>query len=199
MKADIEKLKKLISPIAEKYGLDAVYLFGSQARGDAGPNSDYDFYIKRGKMRGLFQLSALFIDLKAVLNKDVDIILKPVTKRKLDDYIAKAIYKDGILIYKKSEPFSASKTCQVRSSIRTITELPYQTMAAIFKNEIPYNEKEHKLYFLGFFEECWPELIKKFMAEQGISRQQIIDLFYKLPQAYGELYDFREALNNGKF
>lgn len=49
---------------------------------------------------------------------------------------------------------SASQTCQVRSSIRTITELPYQTMAAIFKNEIPYNEKEHKLYFLGFFEEC---------------------------------------------
>ena len=94
---------------------------------------------------------------------------------------------------------SASETCQVRSSIRTITELPYQTMAAIFKNEIPYNEKEHKLYFLGFFEECWPELIKKFMAEQGISRQQIIDLFYKLPQTYGELYDFREALNNGKF
>lgn len=99
MKADIEKLKKLISPIAEKYGLDAVYLFGSQARGDAGPNSDYDFYIKRGKMRGLFQLSALFIDLKAALNKDVDIVLKPVTKRKLDDYLIEGIKKDGILIY----------------------------------------------------------------------------------------------------
>ena len=61
---------------------------------------------------------------------------------------------------------SASQTCQVRSSIRTITELPYQTMAAIFKNEIPYNEKEHKLYFLGFFEECYPELIKRFMEDE---------------------------------
>ena len=94
---------------------------------------------------------------------------------------------------------SASQTCQVRSSIRTITELPYQTMAAIFKNEIPYNEKEHKLFFLGFFEECWPELIKRFMAEQGITRQQIIDLFYKLPQWRGELYNFKKALKNGEF
>ena len=62
MKADIEKLKKLISPIAEKYGLDAVYLFGSQARSDAGPNSNYAFYVKRGKMRNLFELSSLFIN-----------------------------------------------------------------------------------------------------------------------------------------
>ena len=38
------------------------------------------FYVKRGEMRGLFQLSAPFIDLKAALNKDVDIVLKPVQK-----------------------------------------------------------------------------------------------------------------------
>ena len=71
-----------------------------------------------------------------------------------------------------------------------MTELPYQTMAAIFKNKIPYNEKEHKLYFLGFFEECWTELIKRFMAEQGITRQQIIDLFYKLQQWRGFFVTF---------
>ena len=102
MKTDVEKLKKLISPIAEKYGLETVYLFGSQARGDAGPNSDYDFYVKRGKMRGLFQLSALFIDLKAALNKEVDIVFEPVTKRKLDDYLIEGIKKDGILIYENT-------------------------------------------------------------------------------------------------
>lgn len=43
MKKNFEKLKKVISPIAEKYGLEAVYLFGSQARGDSLVESDYDF------------------------------------------------------------------------------------------------------------------------------------------------------------
>ena len=107
MKTDIEKLKRLISPIAEKYGLEAVYLFGSQARNEARLNSDYDFYVKRGKMRGLFQLSALFIDLKKVLKREVDIVLEPVTKRKLDDYLIEGIKKDGILIYENTS--SATK------------------------------------------------------------------------------------------
>ena len=52
----INQIKEIVKPIAEKYGLEAVYLFGSQARGDANSESDYDFYVKRGKMRGLFQL-----------------------------------------------------------------------------------------------------------------------------------------------
>lgn len=95
--------------------------------------------------------------------------------------------------------FSASQVCQVRSSIRTINELPYQTMADIFKNKIPYSEEQHKLYFLGFFEECYPELIKRFMEEQNITKQEILNLFYKLPQWRGELFKFRKALNNGEF
>lgn len=37
------------------------------------------------------------------------------------------------------------------------------------------------------------------MVEQGISRQQVIDLFYKLPQWRGELYNFKKALKNGEF
>ena len=37
---DLEELKQIVAPIAEKYWLEAVYLFGSQARGDAKPDSD---------------------------------------------------------------------------------------------------------------------------------------------------------------
>ena len=78
MKANIEKLKKLISPIAEKHGLDAVYFWVH--RSAVTQVRIVTFYVKRGEMRGLFQLSAPFIDLKAALNKDVDIVLKPVQK-----------------------------------------------------------------------------------------------------------------------
>ena len=77
-------------------------LFGSQARDEATENSDYDFYIKRGNLRGMFQLSGLFLDMQRVLNQKVDIVIDPEGHKKLDDYIANAIQKDGILVYAKS-------------------------------------------------------------------------------------------------
>ena len=99
---NIDEIKEKVVPIAKKYGLEAVYLFGSQARDEANENSDYDFYIKRGKLRGMFQLSGLFLDLKKSLSKEVDIVIDPEGYRKLDDYINDAIEKDGILVYAKS-------------------------------------------------------------------------------------------------
>lgn len=99
----IDHIKEIVKPIAEKYGLEAVYLFGSQARGESTPESDYDFYIKRGNLRGLFELSGLFIDLKAALGKQVDIVLEPESKKELDDYLVEGIKKDGILIYSDKE------------------------------------------------------------------------------------------------
>jgi predicted nucleotidyltransferase len=99
----INQIKEIVKPIAEKYGLEAVYLFGSQARGDANSESDYDFYIKRGKLRGMFKLSGLFIDLKAVLGKEVDIVLAPIDNEEIDDYLIDGITRDGILIYCNQE------------------------------------------------------------------------------------------------
>lgn len=98
----LNEIKEKIVPVAEKYGLEAVYLFGSQARDEATENSDYDFYIKRGSLRGMFQLSGLFLDFRNALSKDVDIVVDPEGFKKLDDYIAEAIQKDGILVYAKS-------------------------------------------------------------------------------------------------
>ena len=41
----LEQLKELIAPIAEKYRLSAVYLFGSYARGTAKEASDVDLLV----------------------------------------------------------------------------------------------------------------------------------------------------------
>lgn len=51
MKADIEKLKKLISPIAEKYGVAKIWLFGSHARNKANESNDIDFLIEKDKAK----------------------------------------------------------------------------------------------------------------------------------------------------
>ena len=98
----------------------------------------------------------------------------------------------------RNYPYPASLACQVRSSIRIRQEMPYQQMAKILRKEVPYCPQKHQCYFLAFFEECYPSLIKKFMKEQDISRQDILDMFYALPDQ-GEKEDFAEALERGEF
>lgn len=92
----------------------------------------------------------------------------------------------------------AGKACQVMANIRLKEEMSYTTMAAIFKDEIHYDDARHSVYFLGFFEECYPYLIKQFMKEQHITRQQILNLFAKVSQ-YGETRKFSQAVANGEF
>ena len=94
--------------------------------------------------------------------------------------------------------FSASLACQVRAAIRFNEEFPYQMFADIFKENIEYQNELHQKYFLAFFEECYPALIKKFMKEQNISRTQIMKLFSRLPNL-GVTMKFREAVANGEF
>ena len=49
----IEEIKEKTIPIAKKYGIDSMSLFGSYARGEATENSDVDFYIDKGDIKGL--------------------------------------------------------------------------------------------------------------------------------------------------
>ena len=92
----------------------------------------------------------------------------------------------------------ASLACQVCMNIRFKNEMSYQTLAKILRHEIPYCEEQHQRYLLGFFEECYPSLMKKFMKEQSISRASIINLFNLLPDS-GEKFNFERALKNGEF
>ena len=39
----VDEIRKIVSPIAQKYGVAALYLFGSYARGEATVESDIDF------------------------------------------------------------------------------------------------------------------------------------------------------------
>ena len=92
----------------------------------------------------------------------------------------------------------ASEVCQVRANIRCEPALDYMTMAKIFKKEIPFNLEAHGRYFYGFFEECYPRLIKTFMQEQSITRSEIIDVFNILPER-GEKHNFWRSLQDAKF
>lgn len=72
----IDELKKRIAPVAEKYRLSAVYLFGSYARNEATDDSDVDVLIDRtdSSVKSMFDMGALYNDLCESIGKEVDLV-----------------------------------------------------------------------------------------------------------------------------
>lgn len=72
----MDELKRMIAPIAQKYQLNAVYLFGSYARNEATDSSDVDILIDRtgSKIRGMFDMGGLYSDLCDSVGKSVDLV-----------------------------------------------------------------------------------------------------------------------------
>lgn len=72
----VNEIKERIAPIAEKYRLKAVYLFGSYARGTADENSDIDLLIdtEGSGLDTLFKLGALYDELSTALCKEIDMV-----------------------------------------------------------------------------------------------------------------------------
>ena len=59
----VDEIKQRVEPVAKKYDIEKVYLFGSYARGDATEESDIDLRIDGDqKIRSLIDLSGLFLD-----------------------------------------------------------------------------------------------------------------------------------------
>jgi uncharacterized protein len=74
------------------------YLFGSQARGEATPDSDVDVLVELEKGVDLFQFIRIKLDLEDLLKKSVDL----VSTGGLSPYIKPYIDADKILIYEKT-------------------------------------------------------------------------------------------------
>ena len=72
----IEEIRTIVSPIAMKYHLKAVFLFGSYARGTATSASDIDLLIDTtgADLDSLFKLGALYNDLSDAFKKEIDMV-----------------------------------------------------------------------------------------------------------------------------
>ena len=66
-------------------GVQRLSLFGSVARGDAGPESDVDLAVKIDRRRriGLFGFAVLRERIEDLLGRDVDLVSEPVEKARL--------------------------------------------------------------------------------------------------------------------
>jgi predicted nucleotidyltransferase len=67
-----EKREEILS-IAAKHGAYNVRIFGSVARGDAGPESDVDFLVDVGQEHSSWFPAGLIADLEDLLGRKVDV------------------------------------------------------------------------------------------------------------------------------
>ena len=98
----LEEIARLIAPVAKKYNIPKVYIFGSYARGEATADSDVDLMIEVGDLHGLEVIGALE-DFKNVLKKPVDMIttrsLNQDRTQKYSKIFIDNLEKEKIMIY----------------------------------------------------------------------------------------------------
>lgn len=82
-------------PLAQKYGVKRLGLFGSYARGEAKDESDLDFLINEGNMRGLIQYMSFVNDLEDAFGCHVDVVMDGIR----DQEFLNTIKKDEVVLY----------------------------------------------------------------------------------------------------
>ena len=93
----VPELRAIVAPLAQRYGAERIYLFGSYARGDAAEGSDIDLRIDKGSIRGL-QFAYLLGDLEDALQTPADLI----STAGMDKNFLDTIRSDEVLLYERS-------------------------------------------------------------------------------------------------
>jgi len=81
-----------ILQIATSHGARTVRIFGSMARGEAGPDSDVDILVNLNPGRSLLDIVAMKQDLEDLLGRKVDV----VTEAAISPYIREQVLKEAI-------------------------------------------------------------------------------------------------------
>ncbi|MDR0846026.1 MAG: nucleotidyltransferase domain-containing protein [Lactobacillales bacterium] len=100
----IDEIKEKISPIAKKWGIPLVYLFGSYARGEADDESDIDlaFDYNNSNVVGLDYFT-LLRELKSEYKTNIDLLsIDQISEKHMfGNHIEREFEKDKIIIFEK--------------------------------------------------------------------------------------------------
>ena len=69
----INDIKRIVRPLAEKYRISEVYIFGSYARNEATAYSDIDFLVFGGNDFKLTSVFAFAEELRRAIDKEIDV------------------------------------------------------------------------------------------------------------------------------
>ncbi len=101
----LDEIARRIRPVAEKYRLKAVYVFGSYARGEAREDSDIDLLVDLtgADLSGFFAIGGLYNDLEAALEKEIDFVttesLEQPSRRMSDKLFQELVNQERREIY----------------------------------------------------------------------------------------------------
>ena len=163
-KMSINDVNYIVKPLADKYKISEVYLFGSYARGDATDESDLDFLVYGGDGFRLTMVFAFAEELRKALNKEVDVFeIHEVSVDKSADYQNKiqASFAEKISSIKEndqksSKAFSSGAVVKVEISALGAEELEKvrqswdnHPVSALYRNDIPINASADGVYRIG--------------------------------------------------
>ena len=103
----VEEIKRRVTPVARKYRLAAVYLFGSFARGEATAESDVDLLVDLtgSSVRGIV-FGGLYNDLCDALGTEIDLLtvacLNQPTDRQHEQQFNESILRERKMIFRSS-------------------------------------------------------------------------------------------------
>ncbi|MBI4618484.1 MAG: nucleotidyltransferase domain-containing protein [Planctomycetes bacterium] len=100
--------ERSLRAIARKYRLDAVVLFGSRARGDAKPGSDFDVCVSAPRLRG--NEAELAGDLIETLGEDVDLCLL----ERIGPSLLLSVALEGKLLWGRRDRFDRMRLSALR-------------------------------------------------------------------------------------
>ena len=90
----IKEKREEILQIAARRGAYNLRIFGSVARGDAGPDSDLDLLVDMQPGKGLLDVGGLLMDLQDLLGCRVDV----VTEKGLRGRIRERVLREAVLL-----------------------------------------------------------------------------------------------------
>jgi predicted nucleotidyltransferase len=88
----VQAKREQILRLARRHGVTEVRVFGSMARGDAGPQSDVDLLVEIGPEPSAWFPGGLVADLEELLGRRVQVI----TERGLDELLRDRVLEEAI-------------------------------------------------------------------------------------------------------
>ncbi len=100
----IDEIKEKVQPIAEKYDLPAIYLFGSYARNEADEDSDIDLAIELGNSDLLWGGMAPMLEIEEVFEIPVDCLtVESILEARspIEKEVKKNFEREKVILYEK--------------------------------------------------------------------------------------------------